>query len=256
MVFKTFTWANNPSTCSYSCDRVYAKHKYPEIDGVDIEDMGVDVSIITGNGMFIGKNAYTQWNSLLSLYKQRGAGRFSHPVYTDVSMAVMTKLTSTIDPLDDCISYTFEFVGYNPPSVGITQLPSPPPVVATSSSGGTPKVGDTVICNGYAYYTSAGANPHTGYLTEKRMTVTHTNYGASHPIHVGSYGWMRLSDVRLLNSSSTPDSSNTIIYTVKSGDCLSRICSRYGVNWRTVASYNGLKNPNLIYPGQKITIKK
>lgn len=48
------------------------------------------------------------------------------------------------------------------------------------------------------------------------------------------------------------------IYTVKSGDTLSGIASRYGMNWQDI--YNRNKdvigsNPNLIYPGQKLVIK-
>ena len=39
-------------------------------------------------------------------------------------------------------------------------------------------------------------------------------------------------------------------YTVRSGDYLSRITS----NWRAVASYNGIANPNLIYVGQRLCL--
>lgn len=46
--------------------------------------------------------------------------------------------------------------------------------------------------------------------------------------------------------------SNT--YTVKAGDTLSGIAAKYGTTWQKLAEKNGLKNPNLIYPGQKLTI--
>lgn len=39
------------------------------------------------------------------------------------------------------------------------------------------------------------------------------------------------------------------VYIVKPGDCLSRI---FPDNWQTVARANGIANPNLIYPGQRI----
>ena len=45
------------------------------------------------------------------------------------------------------------------------------------------------------------------------------------------------------------------IYTVKKGDTLSGIANMYGVSWRDIASDNGLENPNLIYPGQKLIIR-
>lgn len=44
------------------------------------------------------------------------------------------------------------------------------------------------------------------------------------------------------------------VYTVKSGDTLSGIAARYGTTYQALAQYNGIANPNLIYPGQRITI--
>lgn len=49
-------------------------------------------------------------------------------------------------------------------------------------------------------------------------------------------------------------SSGRTVYTVKSGDTLSGIAAKYGTTYQKLASYNGIANPNLIYPGQKITI--
>jgi 5'-nucleotidase len=43
-------------------------------------------------------------------------------------------------------------------------------------------------------------------------------------------------------------------YTVKPGDWLSKIGMAYGVDWRVLAEYNNLANPNLIFPGQIIMI--
>lgn len=50
--------------------------------------------------------------------------------------------------------------------------------------------------------------------------------------------------------------SKAEVYVVKSGDTLSAIASRYGMNYLKVAADNGIKNPNLIYVGQKLTIKR
>lgn len=43
-------------------------------------------------------------------------------------------------------------------------------------------------------------------------------------------------------------------YTVQSGDTLSGIAAKYGTSWQALAAKNGLANPNLIYPGQVLTI--
>lgn len=45
-----------------------------------------------------------------------------------------------------------------------------------------------------------------------------------------------------------------ILYIVKQGDTLSSIASKYGTNWRKLAEYNSISNPNLIYPNQEIRI--
>lgn len=42
-------------------------------------------------------------------------------------------------------------------------------------------------------------------------------------------------------------------YTVQSGDCLSAIGERLGVDWRTIASMNGISEPYTIYPGQALS---
>jgi 2',3'-cyclic-nucleotide 2'-phosphodiesterase/3'-nucleotidase len=47
-----------------------------------------------------------------------------------------------------------------------------------------------------------------------------------------------------------------IEYIVKPGDWLSKIGMAYGVDWKVLAEYNELSNPNLIFPGQKIMIPR
>lgn len=44
-------------------------------------------------------------------------------------------------------------------------------------------------------------------------------------------------------------------YTVKSGDTLSGIASKYSTTVSALVKLNGIKNPNLIYAGQKIRVK-
>ena len=50
------------------------------------------------------------------------------------------------------------------------------------------------------------------------------------------------------------NSSSNSTYIVKSGDTLSGIGSKLGVNWQSIASANGIKSPYTIYPGQKLII--
>ena len=43
-------------------------------------------------------------------------------------------------------------------------------------------------------------------------------------------------------------------YTVKSGDTLSGIGAKFGVSYQAIAKLNQIKNPDLIFPGQKFKI--
>ena len=47
----------------------------------------------------------------------------------------------------------------------------------------------------------------------------------------------------------------SVYYTVKRGDTLSAIASKYGTTYQQLAKINGIANPNKIYPGQKIRVK-
>ncbi|RNC28798.1 MAG: Spore coat assembly protein ExsA [Candidatus Dichloromethanomonas elyunquensis] len=44
------------------------------------------------------------------------------------------------------------------------------------------------------------------------------------------------------------------VYVVKKGDTVYKIAKRYGLDWRELAGYNHLGNPNLIYPGERLFI--
>jgi len=44
------------------------------------------------------------------------------------------------------------------------------------------------------------------------------------------------------------------IYVVQRGDTLARIAARYGVSASALAAANGIRNPNLIYTGQRLVI--
>lgn len=51
-------------------------------------------------------------------------------------------------------------------------------------------------------------------------------------------------------------SNENITYTVKYGDTLSEIAEKFGTTVSILVSLNGISNPDLIYPGQKLIISK
>lgn len=59
------------------------------------------------------------------------------------------------------------------------------------------------------------------------------------------------SNIHQINTDTT---SSKTVYTVVSGDTLSGIAGRYGTTYQKLAEYNGIADPNKIYPGQQIKI--
>lgn len=64
--------------------------------------------------------------------------------------------------------------------------------------------------------------------------------------------WINRTDVEILSVSG--GSSSTSTYTVRSGDTLSAIASRYGTTVSKLQSLNGISNANYIYVGQKLKV--
>lgn len=56
------------------------------------------------------------------------------------------------------------------------------------------------------------------------------------------------------SQSTTSSSSTAGTYTVKAGDSLSTIASRYGTSYETLAKLNNISNPSLIYVGQVLKL--
>lgn len=57
-------------------------------------------------------------------------------------------------------------------------------------------------------------------------------------------------------NNSTISAAKDIVYTVKRGDTIGKIAKLYNIDYKKLASYNNLKNPNLIFVGQKLKIPR
>ena len=49
--------------------------------------------------------------------------------------------------------------------------------------------------------------------------------------------------------------NKAVYYTVKNGDTLSKIASKYGTTYQAIARMNGISNPNKIYAGKRLRVK-
>lgn len=56
------------------------------------------------------------------------------------------------------------------------------------------------------------------------------------------------------NSENVQTNNDTIEYSIKHGDTLSKIAKEYGLTYQELAQYNGIENPNYIVTGQTIVI--
>ena len=60
---------------------------------------------------------------------------------------------------------------------------------------------------------------------------------------------------QIVNRKMGVSQSQSVYYTVQGGDTLSGIAAKYGTNYQAIARLNGIANPNLIYPGQRLRVK-
>lgn len=196
--YKWFEFPYNPDTSTYTANKTFAAHKYPDIAGEELEDMDIGDIVISGSGEFVGDDAYDFWDELNEVFKDTGTGKLYHPIYRDVKKALMTKLTATVEPRSDYVAYEFEFRNHNKPSTPkvVKSTTSTTSSSSSKSSSTLFKIGDIVLVSGRGYYTSYGDTPTTAEVTNRRGVVTNVNYSGSKQIHIDCFGWFALSGVK------------------------------------------------------------
>lgn len=89
----------------------------------------------------------------------------------------------------------------------------------------------------------------------KGRTYDVAQVSGSRVLLAGINSWINKADVEIISVSSAPiQAPATSTYTVQSGDTLSSIAAKFGTNYQTLASLNGISNPNLIYVGQVLRV--
>lgn len=269
MRYKSFEFPHNPRTSSYTVNKNYAAHKYPEINGVEIEDLGVGEITIKCEGEFFGANAFQQWTLLNDVCLQHGIGDIFHPLHPEVTRGIMTDLTANLEPREMYVAYSFTLLANNF-TLAKKDVPILNIVSASDSNSNTNgstdgtnngtqpqttrfKVGDIVIANGYYYYSAAGKEPRKQFKN-KEITITRIESKYKYPYMVGRSGWMQGSDLKLRISSSKDTSKTNLVYTVKIGDNIHSIANMLNVDWKNLALENKIKNPDSIQPGDTLKI--
>lgn len=132
------------------------------------------------------------------------------------------------------------------------------PVINNKNDYNYSNSGNADSSNGY--YTVQSGDTLSGIASQYNTTVNQivSLNQLSNPnlIYVGQV--LKLKNSQTTNSSSSSSSSTATTtagtYTVKAGDTLSAIASRYSTSSSTLASLNSLSNPNLIYVGQVLKV--
>ena len=89
----------------------------------------------------------------------------------------------------------------------------------------------------------------------KGRTYDVAQVSGSRVLLAGINSWINKADVEIISVSSAPiQAPATNTYTVRSGDTLSSIAAKFGTSYQTLASLNGISNPNLIYVGQVLRV--
>lgn len=131
--------------------------------------------------------------------------------------------------------------------------PSVPETVPSKPiSGGTKKftAGEQVRITDPVIY---GTNKHFTVFPGEKYTVIEQS---GDRVVIGIKGQVTAAiDAKYLEKAeSAPAAGKDIIYTVRPGDTLSGIAAKYGTTVAKLAKDNNIKNPDLIYGGQKIRI--
>ncbi len=102
---------------------------------------------------------------------------------------------------------------------------------------------------GYAHgiwqYTSSGSVP--GIAGAVDLDTAYKNYPAI-MAHNGLNGWSKQEQAQ------SPSAQPEVLYSVKKGDTLWGIAISHGTTVEVLAALNGLKNPDLIFPGQTLRL--
>lgn len=119
---------------------------------------------------------------------------------------------------------------------------------------GTPNSKPLYPCDLHQYTDKGRLRGYSGYLDLNRII---SDKSLSYFTGEGNVsGKTTTKKTSTKSSSSKKASTKTTTYTVKKGDTLSHIAKRFGTTVNNLVKLNNIKNPNLIYPGQKLRISE
>lgn len=125
----------------------------------------------------------------------------------------------------------------------------------------TPVVDDSPEITEYDYMYIVKSGDCLSKIGEKvgvnwKDIANYNNIKSPYIIYVGQNLIIPNKPINNVGSNTSTSESNVTTYTVKSGDTLSGIASKFGTTYQKIAADNNISNPNVIYPGQVLKINK
>ena len=108
MRFKNYVWPHNPKTFEVTDVRRLTVNPVP-FGRWTVTDMGCEARVLKGEGEFVGDDAYDEFMKLKAVFDEGTPGVLVHPVWQAVRVW-FSALYLRQEPLQDFVSYTFEFV--------------------------------------------------------------------------------------------------------------------------------------------------
>lgn len=141
MRYKNYTWPHNPQSYTIRYERRVAVHKLP-YGRSSMEDLGLKIRVMEGEGEFCGEGAYREFSRLASVFYDDGPGVLVHPVWV-TTRAYFVSLELVQEPMPDYVRYRFSF--WEDDGQGKTVLTSVPTAEqASGRSKHTVRQGETL----------------------------------------------------------------------------------------------------------------
>ena len=224
------------------------------------EDAGYYAAIYASKSWFDTKlnssrlNRFDKW---MAWWYSQASSKFDHNTYG------LWQYTSSgkVNGISGNVDMNESFKDYPPISGGGNPTPAQPSAPITNEPTGSTLDLVVGVMNGKYGDGDARKNNLGSRYNEVQDFINHIYSADSNTlaqeVKDGKYGngetrktvlASRYNEVQAIVNKTSNSSSR--IYTVKSGDTLSGIGAKLGVNWKTIADKNGIKHPYVIYPNQ------
>lgn len=218
MRFKGFVWPHNPTVYSVSFARDMAVHKIP-FGRYHLQGLGMTRRVMKGEGEFVGEGAYRQIKALGSVFYENTPGTLVHPLW-DTTTAWFVSLELTQEPREDYVKYRFEFWEDCPwYKTGVETIASPTvarPAAQEETQGAASAPVQSTVPDNWTYWSAMST-----------MSAAPAAQAVNQPAY----------------------------HTVTKGQTMWGLAQRYGVSLNELIALNPqIKNPNLIYAGQKVRV--